>query len=570
MAADQIAPYFSLVRGAMREQRIGVVTEEQRSTGGKDKRVYRSILGSGALVWRIALGAILLVALLLRLKGIHNPIIDHPGWRQGDESAIARNFASLQYSPLYPQTDYNGPPPNYVELELQIVPFLAATLYKIFGVHEIFGRLISIAFSLGTVALIGYFARWLFFDSLTGLLAALLFAIMPGSLYYGRTFTPDTAMVFFLTAALYVGTRYFLEDEALSPRGLLVVIGLLTAALLAKPVALVALLPLLLVAIARLRSGRTLRLVSIALVFVVPLIVLFAYDRFESNIAEWHWASGITTLHVVPGIKAALSNPAAFWLKWEYFKQIIGMLATTMLGPVCTALLVLGFVFFPRSRSRELLWGWLAGAVLYFYVVVTVERVDYYMYLILPLGALVGSAFIARLSLAVWNSTLQRPIKYSAAALGALLLLFALYQNRLEVRPYYAYSKAVYRNAITLNETLAPDALIVMGHYDPSVLYYINRKGWEEDPYLWTPFDEQSAIRKGARYFVAIERNRFERNVELYNWMQRFAVINPNATWPVYETDPAKVLPGAEKRWQEFRRAEKAGNASQYVPKKSP
>ena len=45
---------------------------------------------------------------------------------------------------MYPQTNYDGPPPNYVELELQIVPFLAATLYKIFGVHEIFGRLITL------------------------------------------------------------------------------------------------------------------------------------------------------------------------------------------------------------------------------------------------------------------------------------------------------------------------------------------------------------------------------------------------------------------------------------------
>jgi len=476
-----------------------------------------------ALLWKIALGAILLLALVLRLKGIHNPIIDHPGWRQGDESAIARNFAALQYNPLYPQTDYNGPPPNYVELELQIVPFVAATLYKIFGVHEIFGRLISIAFSLGTVALLAYFARWLFFDSLTGLLAALLFAIMPGSFYYGRTFTPDTAMVFFLTAALYAATRYFIEDETLSTRRLAVVIALLTAALLAKPVALVALIPVALIAIARLRSGRTMRPLPMILVFAVPLFVLFGYDHFESSIAEWHWASGITRLHVIPGIKAAFSSGAAFWLKWEYFKQIIGMLATTMLGPVCTALLVLGFAFFPRSRSRELLWGWLLGAVLYLYVVVTVERVDYYMYLILPLAALLGAAFLARVVHTVAASAIERPLKYAGAALGAMILL-----------------------------------------------YYINRKGWEEDPYLWTPFDEQSAIRKGSRYFIAIERNRFEKNVELYNWMQRFPVLNASATWPVYQTDPAKTLPGAEQRWKAFRRAEKAGHASQYRPKRPP
>ena len=80
-------------------------------------RIYR---------WPIALGAVLLLALALRLHGIHDPILDHPAWRQGDTAAIARNFPRLRFDIMYPQTLYNGPPPNYVELELQIVPFLAA------------------------------------------------------------------------------------------------------------------------------------------------------------------------------------------------------------------------------------------------------------------------------------------------------------------------------------------------------------------------------------------------------------------------------------------------------------
>ncbi len=108
-------------------------------------------------------------AIVLRLYHIHNPLLDHPGWRQGDTASIARNFATLKYSILYPQTNYDGPPPNYVELELQIVPFFAATLYKIFGVHEIFGRLITLCFSVGTVAVVGLFGRWLFSSAIAGL-----------------------------------------------------------------------------------------------------------------------------------------------------------------------------------------------------------------------------------------------------------------------------------------------------------------------------------------------------------------------------------------------------------------
>ena len=108
--------------------------------------------------------------------------------------------------------------------------------------------------------------------------------------------------------------------------------------------------------------------------------------------------------------------------------------------------------------------------------------------------------------------------------------------------------------------------MIVIGHYDPSVLYYIDRKGWEEDPALWTPFDEESAIPKGARYFIAVEKNRLQHNVELDAWLERFPVSNPDAKWPVYETDYAKVLPGAEERWQEFRRREKAAAHAGTAP----
>jgi hypothetical protein len=518
------------------------------------------------LVWRIALGAIALLALVLRLKGLHNPVLDHPGWRQGDTASIARNFALLQLNPLYPQTNYNGPPPNYVELELQIVPFLAALLYKLFGVHEVFGRLISIAFSLGTVGVLAYFGRWLFASELAGLFAALLYAIMPGSLYYGRTFTPDTTMVFFMTAALYAIARLLVEDEVLAPRRLAGATALLALAFLAKPVSLAALVPIAAMIVDRVRTRRTMPWLRIAVLVLVPLVVYYAYDRAVSAHAEWHWASGITTLHVMPALKAALTTGSGFALKWTQFRVVLSMLAHTMTGPVCMALAILGFIFFPRTaRSSSLLWGWLAGGLLYTFVVVTVERVDYYMYLLLPLAALMGGAFLSRIADAVIASGLARSMKYAAAVAGLLLLALTIQQSRAIARPYYAFPKQAYRNAIALDKTLAPNALIVMAHYDPSVLYYIRRYGWEEDPYLWTPFDEQSAIRKGARYFVAIEKNRFDKNVELCAWMQRFPVINPAAQWPVYETDPAKIKPGAQAQWRAFRNAEKAGKARDWL-----
>jgi 4-amino-4-deoxy-L-arabinose transferase-like glycosyltransferase len=517
--------------------------------------------------WTIGLLAILTLALALRLEGIHDPLLDHPGWRQGDTASIARNFYRLQYNIMYPQTDYDGPPPNYVELELQIVPFMAATLYKFFGVHPIFGRLISIAFSLGAVALCGFFARWLFGSLIAGLSAAFFFAIFPGSLYYGRTFTPDTAMVFFLIAALYATARFLTEDEFLAPRALARTTALVTIAYLAKPVAVAGIVPIVAMIGERARAGRTLRISAAAVLLFAPLVILYAYDRNVRSHAEWQWASGITRLHVIPGFVASVTSVGGLLLKLSRFREVLGMLRATMLGTIPLLLGIAGFAALPwiHARSKTLLWGWLAGGLLYTYVVVTVERVDYYMYLLLPLWALVIGGLIAKVVAYVRSADAAPPARAAVLALIPVVAFASLLQSRAAVRPYYAYSKTAYRNAVALSHTLAPGALVVVGHYGPDVMYYIDRYGWEEDPYLWTPFDEESAIRKGARYFVAVEKDRFYANVELCAWMQRFPVMNPHALWPVYVTDPAHELPGADRFWRAFRIAERAGNARAFL-----
>ena len=517
-------------------------------------------------MWTLGLAIVIVLGLVLRLKCIHNPLLDHPGWRQGDEASIARNFATLQYNILYPQTNYDGPPPNYVELELQIVPFLAATLYKIFGVHEIFGRLITIAFSLGTVALLALFGRWLFSSAIAGILAALLYAIMPGSVYYGRTFTPDAVMVFFMTAALYALCRLVVDEERWRPRTVLWCTALLALALLAKPVAAVAIVPVLVLMIERIRSGRTFSVLPATAILGIPLLIFSLYDKAMAAHAEWHWTSGIFALHVLPALQASLQSSDAFFLKFERFHVMLGELARTMIGPGITALAILGFLLPPAvMRSRSLLWTWLAAGLAYVYIIVTVERVDYYMFLLLPLAALTAAGFVTRLIGAITHSAIDGKFKYLAGAMGLLALAAIAYQNIQIVKPYYAYSKTVYRNATTLNKTLASNVLVVVGHFDPSVLYYIGRYGWEEDPYVWILRDERSAIRKGARYFIVIEKKRFYRNLELCAWMQRFPVLNPQAQWLVYITDLKRIKPGTQKAWLAFRKAEHAHRPRQWL-----
>jgi 4-amino-4-deoxy-L-arabinose transferase-like glycosyltransferase len=529
-----------------------------------------ALSGNAHAWWTLGLLAVVLLALALRLHGIHDPILDHPGWRQGDTAAIARNFARLQYNFMYPQTTYDGPPPNYVELELQIVPFLAATLYRVFGIHEIFGRLVTLAFSLATVVTLGYFARWLFSSFVAGLAAAFFFAVFPGSVYYGRTFMPDAAMIFFLCAALYAATRLLVEDDRLAPRPLARAAALLALAYLAKPVAVLAIVPLAACVWERLRNRLSTRPTAVAVLLAIPPLILWMYDRRVASYAEWHWASGITQLHVLPALRDAFSGAPAFAAKCAAFLDAIRMFRETMLGTAGFLCSIVAFLALPwvAARSRVLLWAWLAAGLAYVFIVVTVERVDYYMLPLVPLCALALGGALARFAESVRTADAAPVARWAILGLIPLLGIVVLAQGRAAVASHYRYNKAAYRNATYLQATLDPHALVVIGHYGPDVQYYIDRFGWEEDPALWTPFDEESAIRKGARYFISIEDNRLRRNLDLCAWLQRFPKRNPNAQWIVYETDPAKELPGADAFWRAFRNAERAGNARAFLDRR--
>lgn len=405
------------------------------------------------------------------------------------------------------------------------------------------------------------FGRYLFASTAAGLIAAFLFAIFPGSVYYGRTFTPDTTMTFFLTAALYASARWILDRGAGSWRGWWPAAVLTAVAILAKPVALLGLAPVA-VLLYRRDGPRALARPQTWGFFIVGVLPYLIYDRYVSAHAEWHWASGITRLHVLPSLAHALVSVSGFERKGAAFFDALGMLAHTMLGPVGFSLALLGTVAAVALRPADgtargayvtdYLLSWLVAGLVYAYVVVTVERVDYYLYPFVPLAALLGALLIVELSARFGRA----PSRVTTATAG-LALVATLAVNALEIAPYYVYSRLNYRAARALDAALPKDAIVVMAHYDPSILYYINRKGWEEDPLLWTPFDEESAIGKGSRYFIAVEDARLRKNAELYAWLQRFPVSHPEKPWPVYVTDPAAVLPGAEERWQQFRRTEK-------------
>ncbi|HXN08388.1 MAG TPA: glycosyltransferase family 39 protein [Candidatus Acidoferrales bacterium] len=475
-----------------------------------------------------ALALIVLLGLALRVYHVHNPILDHPAWRQGDEAAIARNFLELNNNIFYPQTDYDGPPPNYVELELQLVPYAAAQLYRLFGVHEIFARLIVIALSVTTIPLI-YALGTAIYSRRAGLIAALLFAIAPGAVYYGRAIIPESGMIFFSVAALLFWWRW-IDSRRLLDFSLAGACAML--ACLAKPPALLILGPMLALWFVRVRSLRGFSPYALIALCVVPL---WLYLGHLNRIAEWHWATGITQRHVIPTLVAELTSPPHLIAGLQSTLALSKMLTTTILGPVIFGMLLLCAFLQPPDEERpgrSIFFGtWIALLIVYTFAVVNVERVDYYLMPFVPFAVLyVGGGLDCLLSIVAPQGL--RPRTIASLVVAAFL---TMYINMLEVHPYYTWSREVYSAAGEVRRALEPNTLIVMGHYDPSVLYTIGHRGWEEDPMLWSVRDMTSAIAKGARYFVAVEVPRLKANKDIYKFMQRYERLPIHSGWQVYD-----------------------------------
>jgi len=95
--------------------------------------------------WEVWL--IILLALAVRLVAINAPYTSTHWIKQLQIAPIAKNFYEDGYNILWPETDYSADRPGYIEIEFQLVTFLTALLYPIFGIHEWVGRAVTISFS---------------------------------------------------------------------------------------------------------------------------------------------------------------------------------------------------------------------------------------------------------------------------------------------------------------------------------------------------------------------------------------------------------------------------------------
>ena len=127
-------------------------------------------------------------------------------------SGLAKNFYENGYNIFYPQIDWRGNTAGYVESEFHIYPFIVSLFYGMFGVDDMWGRIVSLIFSVLTVYGLFLLVRKITSER-TALWSAFIYAVLPLNIYFTRAFMPESMMLMCSVYGLYFYNEWLENDK---------------------------------------------------------------------------------------------------------------------------------------------------------------------------------------------------------------------------------------------------------------------------------------------------------------------------------------------------------------------
>ena len=427
----------------------------------------------------IVMAAIMVFLAVMLLRNIGAPLLDQHSWRQTDTASFAQGLAEGAFDIMHPKFLAYYPDrygiEGAVESEFNFYPLLVAGLYRIFGVHDIIARLVSVIFSLGTALWVFLLGRR-YLGRVAGWLGALFMGLSPLFVFYGRNVQPDATVLFLSVGALVFFTRWLDSDRWLD-----YVVALCLAALsfLTKIPSLYMGIPLFYAAWAKYR-GRLFaqaRLWIFVLVALLPAVAYYAYAR--SNF----YASGMTVYGIAGGWPGSGKfDTLGQLLSPDFYRVMLVRFRGMWLGPYGALLMVLGLAIRPR-RQEAVLYAWLGAVMLFVLAVAQGNRQhEYYQLPLIPVAALfVGKALAALAAPRAINLDLPVVGRYLGALLVAMLLVLSLRSTLANLQPLYRQASILMDVAQAVRRyapAQAPVAIIHDWARVPEVFYYSGRRGW--------------------------------------------------------------------------------------------
>ncbi len=495
------------------------------------------------------------LGVLLRLAGIHRPLLGNFSAYQTGQAMMAQFFSKDFSSMFYPQVFVlaNGKP-GVTLLYYPVSALIASFPYRIFGQSlDLWGRLQAVLFfSASCIYLYRLLRRWL--NEELALISVVAFSLSPLSIIYGQSFQNEMATVFFTLSFLLHMDRFFKKfsqlDFFLSSFSLSLV-------LLTRPNCIyILLLPfykLLKGDYGPEESGKRWKefFVASALGLVLP-VAWFSHTWFLSKSQA---ANVYSSVFAQLQVKSSLMSIQL--LHFDYFKKLVDLLAGNALSPIGFTLLIVGMITALCMWSQAGIFViWCAAYFVTSFLLTPRKIIEHEFYLlqfVLAACPLIGIGFQQLLKAFEDRKTFQKVFVFF------FVVMTTIVSFRYALHPAFKTSDRE-RNFIEIGDEIHKitsqdkSKIIVQGNH--TLLYYAERFGWgleinkkdeiQEYQKFMLPYDEwekrkaasKSPIanleylrKEGATHFAVSDPREFHQSQEFAQYMNvhySIAVQKPN------------------------------------------
>lgn len=445
----------------------------------------------------IIVTGIILAAVLIRSYNINGALFDFNPLRQAMGTAIARNYAqNLDARFLFPQVDNEGAAPGYFMFELPIIPYAVSFLVGAVGAENWVFRLpIIILFAFSAI----YFYKLcsLIADFRTASLALIFYCIAPISILMGRVFQAESFILLAMLSSIYYLIRWFEEQKTVY---LLACTLAITVLLLLKITNLYIFLLIAALFLIYKKIGLIPR-------FILPMVFVIAVNFWWWGVHSAAVREAFPTQYTFVagdqyfGAKYLLERLMEFSFSPGYWALISRQIAWIIFSPAIFILLLIG-VFVRKERKISLvLLAWAAAVFVFIFAVPGASVQDYYKIHFLPAGAIlaaIGYLYIFdRLRFSLRGKLIIVALWFLVLA-NIFLIVFPI----IRYKPIFEYQQVLGKKV----EEMTKKEDLVLASYGPDamLLYYCNRKGWNQ--YLPAKQDNIGLLERrremGAKYFV--------------------------------------------------------------------
>lgn len=453
----------------------------------------------------IIMTIIIIFALAVRLYKINSTLTDHHSWRQADTASVARNFAKNGFDLLHPRYDdlsniqsgqYN--PQGYRFVEFPLYNAFFAVLYRYLPIIpiEIYGRLISILFSLLIIITLYYLVQKEE-GRIPAFISACIFSFFPFFIFYSRTVLPDMTALSFTMISIFLLYKYTESKIKLRKSffNFFYFFSMITLilALLIKPTVI-----FYFSAFAYLFFKKYCfsfyKKMSFYFYFIFTVLPLIAWrswiQQFKEGIPFSEWL--FTQVNTSQGRQSIFFKPAFF--RWIFEERILILI----LGGYAITFLILGILKKPKKSYLFTCMG--IGSLLYLFTFQggNVQH-DYYQIMILPALAIfsgIGATFFIEKKTFFIN-------QYFNSTVVIILFMFSFLFSYNRIKGFYDTNKDQSTIARIIQTVTPPDARIVTDTVgDTTLLYLADRRGFP------APTEDFDTLQKdGLQYFVTMQKD---------------------------------------------------------------